>query len=152
MPSPEDRELPGGGLGYALNHAAHLWRSELASALSEVSVTTPQFFVLAALLHAQRSARRMRQRDAAEHAGTDANTASQVVRLLEHRGLVLRQVDPDDSRARVLALTQAGHELAVLCTGRARALNREFFSGVEAPPLHEALRTLSVKARERRAN
>ena len=25
VPSPRDRELLGGGLGYALNHAAHLW-------------------------------------------------------------------------------------------------------------------------------
>ncbi len=152
LPLPHDAEVVGGGLGYALNHAAHLWRSELASALSDVSVTPPQFFVLAALLHAQRSARRMRQRDAAEHAGADANTASQIVRLLERRGLVQRQVDPDDSRARVLGLTQAGHELAVLCAARARALNREFFAGVEAQPLHDALITLSVKARQRRSN
>ena len=49
MTDPPPR--PGGGLGFALAHAAQVWRASLNEALSDLDVTAPQFFVLAALLH-----------------------------------------------------------------------------------------------------
>jgi DNA-binding MarR family transcriptional regulator len=139
-------ELPGGGLGYALNRAAHLWRAELADVLADVSVTPSQFFVLAALLHSHRTGRQVRQRAVAEQAGTDANTASQIVRGLERRGLVRRQADPTDARALALTLTGSGLELATLCAARARALNTDFFAGADAPSLYRALSELAKRA------
>lgn len=140
-------ELPGGGLGYALNSAAHAWRAALAERLAGEQVTPPQFFVLAALLHAHGRGRGTRQAAVARAAGADANTASQIVRGLERRGLVRRERDPADARALVLALTDEGLELARSCAARARALNEEFFAGVEKQALYETLLALAAQSR-----
>ena len=42
-------QLPGGGLGFALNQAAHVWRLRLAETLSELSVTADGLAVSASL-------------------------------------------------------------------------------------------------------
>jgi DNA-binding MarR family transcriptional regulator len=136
---PDD--LPGGGLGYGLTRAAHAWRAGLAERLADVAVTPPQFFVLAALLHAHRRGRPApTQRAVAEQTGIDQNTTSQIVRGIERRGLIRREPSERDSRARALSLTPEGLDLVRECARRARALNREFFAGVEDPAgLHETL-------------
>jgi DNA-binding MarR family transcriptional regulator len=87
----------------------------------------------------------------AERTGSDPNTASQVVRGLERRGLVRRERDERDSRALTLTLTPEGLELARLCTQRARALNREFFADVDADAMYATLTGLAADARRRRA-
>jgi DNA-binding MarR family transcriptional regulator len=142
---------PGGGLGYALMQAASAWRAELGDALAPLSVTPPQFFLLAALLHAHgRKRPGLTQRELAERTGIDVNTVSQVLRGLEGRGLVQRDRHPRDSRALALALTEAGLDLARACARQARALNRRYFAAVEPEPLLTALEKLTVESRRRR--
>jgi MarR family transcriptional regulator, organic hydroperoxide resistance regulator len=149
---PESKfDPPGGGLGYALMQTANAWRSELAIALAPVSVTPPQFFVLAALLHVQSRARPgPTQKELADRTGIDVNTTSQIVRGLERRGIVRRQPHPQDSRAVALGLTQAGLELARQCTREARALNRRFFAPADAEPLLHTLEELTARSHGRR--
>ncbi|HEU0317336.1 MAG TPA: MarR family winged helix-turn-helix transcriptional regulator [Solirubrobacteraceae bacterium] len=145
MSPAAEPDLPGGGLGYALARAAHAWRAGLAEALADVEVTPPQFFVLAALLHAEtRDRPPPTQRAVAAQTGIDPNTTSQIVRGIERRGLVVRAPSERDSRALALSLTPEGLELASLCGRRARALNREFFAGVDAVPLYETLLGLAA--------
>ncbi|WP_237217349.1 MarR family winged helix-turn-helix transcriptional regulator [Falsiroseomonas oryziterrae] len=48
------------------------------------------------------------QRRLAEAMGVDRNSAGQMVEALEARGLLTREVDPADRRARVLRLTASG--------------------------------------------
>jgi MarR family transcriptional regulator, organic hydroperoxide resistance regulator len=147
-----DFDPPGGGLGYALMQAASAWRQELAAALASVSVTPPQFLVLAALLHAHTRQRPpFTQRDLADRTGMDVNTTSQIVRGLERRELVRRQPHARDSRAVELSLTEPGVELARHCTGQARALNRRYFAGEDPEPLLATLERLTAESRRRRA-
>src|SRR4051794_37322944 len=119
--------MQGGGLGYALMRAAQAWRAELADELTEFEVTPPQFFALTALLHRRSRGRAApTQRELAQRSGMDPNTASQVLRGLERRGLVARTRHPGDSRAIALELTERGLPVATECAARARALNRRF--------------------------
>ena len=53
---------------------------------------------------------------------------SQVLRVLEARGLVTRAADPDDSRARRLAVTAAGAGLAGEAIRVVEAADAEFFA------------------------
>ncbi|UUL76169.1 MarR family winged helix-turn-helix transcriptional regulator [Pseudarthrobacter sp. Fe7] len=46
----------------------------------------------------------------ARQAGTDVKMASQVLRALEAKGLIAREVDPADTRAKRLRVTNAGAE------------------------------------------
>lgn len=145
--------LPGGGLGYALAAAAHEWRAELAEALADVAVTPSQFFILASLLHShRRGSEAPTQRRLAELSGMDPNTASQVLRGLERRGIVSRTRRAQDSRSVAVELSADGLELAWLCAGRARALNREFFAGTSLDPetMFGMLTALASASRQRR--
>jgi MarR family transcriptional regulator, organic hydroperoxide resistance regulator len=141
----ETPKHPGGGLGFALAQAAQAWRTRLGEALADLSVTTPQFLVLAALLHLESRGREApTQRELGERTGTDPNTASQIVRGIERRGLVRREPHARDSRALALSLTPAGLELARECTARARALNDSFFAGTD-PALYDTLLALAAR-------
>jgi DNA-binding MarR family transcriptional regulator len=144
MTDPTHR--PGGGLGFALAQAAQVWRARLNEALSDLDVTAPQFFVLAALLHLHgRGEEAPTQREIAERTGTDANTASQIIRGIERRGLVRRDPHARDSRALALSLTPEGLELARTCASRARALNDRFFADAD-PGLYDTLMALARRA------
>jgi DNA-binding MarR family transcriptional regulator len=144
--APTPSNQPGGGLGFALVHAAQVWRGELTDVLAELAVTAPQFFVLAALLHlSSRTQDAPTQREIAERTGTDANTTSQIVRGLESRGLIRREAHARDSRAFALTLTSEGMDLARECTRRARALNETFFAGAD-PKLYDQLMGLARRA------
>jgi DNA-binding MarR family transcriptional regulator len=149
MSAPD--ELPGGGLGYALATAAHAWRAELADALEDIAVTPSQFFVLVALLHRHsRGSEAPTQRRLGELSGMDPNTASQVLRGLERRGIVSRERQARDSRAVAISLTDQGLDLARVSAARARALNREFFAGLDAKELYEVLTELAAGTERRR--
>ena len=67
----------------------------------------------------------------ARQAGTDVKMTSQVVRRLEAKGLLERQVDPDDSRARRLHLTAKGQRLARRAIAAVEEADARFF-GAEA--------------------
>ena len=143
---------PDGGLGYALMQAANAWRAELAAALSPIAVTPPQFFVLAALLHAHSHGRPApTQKALSERTGIDVNTTSQVIRGLERRGIVRRRPHPDDSRAVQPLLTEPGLELARRCTHEARTLNHRYFEQTDPESLLATLQQLTAESRRRSA-
>jgi DNA-binding MarR family transcriptional regulator len=58
---------------------------------------------------------------------------SQVVRALERKGMVVREPDPDDSRARRLGLTAGGHRLARKAIDVVEAADAEFFAAARDP-------------------
>jgi DNA-binding MarR family transcriptional regulator len=75
------------------------------------------------------------QRQLADHAVTDPMMTSQVLRVLEERGLIERSAHPDDKRAWSLAATKAGVRLANRANAAVEARDRDFFSvlaGVKA--------------------
>jgi MarR family transcriptional regulator, organic hydroperoxide resistance regulator len=143
----------GGGFGYALLHAAQLWRTEAAAVLKPFELTVPQFLVLMQLYRQTRHEwTPLTQADVATSLGMDANTASQVVRTLERRGLVDRPPHPDDARARALALTPAGVDRARDASAKAREMNDLFFGVVsddDQRALDRILETLSTESEHR---
>ena len=83
----------------------------MAEALEPLGITHVQFVLLASTWWLCENAEPPRQRDLAEHAGTDPMMTSQVVRALEAKGLLVRGVDPDDRRAWRLTVTREGSTL-----------------------------------------
>jgi DNA-binding MarR family transcriptional regulator len=98
--------------GFLLWHATLRWQRAMAEALEPYGVTHVQFVLLASLWWLGEHDGPPRQRDLAEHAGTDPMMTSQVVRALESKGLLVREADPDDGRAWRLRTTPAGTRLA----------------------------------------
>jgi DNA-binding MarR family transcriptional regulator len=142
-------ESTDGGFGYALMHAAQSWRTEASRVLKPHALTVPQFLVVMALF---RQARHdwppLTQTEIATRLGMDANTASQVVRGLERRGILQRSAHPGDARARALTLTTTGLSAARAASADARRLNDTYFSVISADQLAELGRTLEILSTE----
>jgi DNA-binding MarR family transcriptional regulator len=109
LPMPPSPGVP------AIHHRpAHLGRrfhqicqAAIAEALAEHDLVSLEYGMLATLAEEPG----IDQRRLAEAMGIDRNSASQMVEALAGRGLVAREVDPQDRRARVLHLTDAGRDL-----------------------------------------
>jgi DNA-binding MarR family transcriptional regulator len=66
-------------------------------------------------------------------AGTDVKMTSQVIRSLERKGLVERQVDAADARARRLRVTRRGARLAPRAISVVEEVDADFFSELRRP-------------------
>nr|BFE55335.1 MarR family transcriptional regulator [Saccharothrix mutabilis subsp. capreolus] len=105
------------------------WQRAMRTALAPHDLTHVQFVLLATLWWLEDGEGRPTQQRLAEQAGTDAMMTSQVVRKLAERGLVGRDVDPADSRARRLATTAAGREVLTGALADVEAADAAFFAG-----------------------
>ena len=98
--------------GFLLWHATLRWQRAMVDALSPFDLTHTQFVLLASTWWLTENGGPPRQRDLADHAGTDPMMTSQVARSLDRKGLLVREVDPDDGRAWRLRPTPEGAALA----------------------------------------
>ena len=117
----------------------------MVTALRPLGLTHVQFVLLAsAWWLTQVADEKPTQRRLAEHAATDPMMTSQVLRILEGRGLVTREVDPDDSRALRLAVTEPGTRLALEAIRVVEVTDAEFFAAAgERKPVVRLLRRLA---------
>jgi DNA-binding MarR family transcriptional regulator len=93
--------------GLLLWQVTNRWQSRIRAALKPFGLTHVQFVLLAALTWAD-GGTPLSQKGLAERAATDPMMTSQVLRALEDRGLVRREPDPNDRRARAIAVTPTG--------------------------------------------
>lgn len=124
-------QQPGDSPGFLLWRVTLRWQRHISTALRPLGLTHVQFVLLATLgwLEQQRRAGGLpSQREVADTANVDPMMASQVLRALEQRGLVSRQVAGDDARARLVGLTVPGRELAVRALEAVEAVDADFFS------------------------
>jgi DNA-binding MarR family transcriptional regulator len=133
-------------LGFLLWHATLRWQRSIAAALRPLDLTHVQFVLLAVLWWFVTVRKEQpSQRALAQQAGTDPMMTSQVVRALERKGLVVREPDPNDSRARRLGLTASGRRLARKAIDVVEAVDAEFFSASRDPDsLPEELMALAA--------
>jgi DNA-binding MarR family transcriptional regulator len=96
-------DLPGHHIRRLQQIAVGIFLEETA----DHNITPVQF----ALLFAVRQYRGLDQRTIAAKIGFDTSTIGAVIDRLESRGLIQRNVSPDDKRVRLLSLTAAGEAL-----------------------------------------
>ncbi len=142
---PEGRLGPGESPGFLLWRVTLRWQRAMVAALRPLGLTHVQFVLLAsAWWLTQVAGEKPTQRRLAEHAATDPMMTSQVLRILEGRGLVTREVDPGDSRALRLAVTENGTRLAREAIQVVEATDSEFFAAAgEREPVVSLLRRLA---------
>ncbi len=135
-PAPTPREShgslgPSESPGFLLWRVTLRWQRTVAAALRPLGLTHVQFVLLACTWWLTQVAReRPTQRRLADFAATDPMMTSQVIRVLEARGLVRRAADPHDSRALQLTATGAGARLAREAIKVVEASDAEFFTAV----------------------
>jgi DNA-binding MarR family transcriptional regulator len=119
------------------------WQREIAAALDPLGLTHVQFVLLATAWWLNSAGPAPNQLAVATAAGTDVKMTSQVLRKLEDKGLLTRETDPADTRAKLLRVTPAGADLTKRAITIVEATDTEFFRRApDQRSLLAALRTL----------
>jgi DNA-binding MarR family transcriptional regulator len=105
---PPDIAALTGGSGFMLWQVANGWQRTARAALGPIGLTYVQAVLLAGLAERLASGAKVSQAALAQSLGADVMMTSQVLRTLEAAGFIRRDRDPGDTRARTLALTDAG--------------------------------------------
>ncbi|MET4619837.1 DNA-binding MarR family transcriptional regulator [Arthrobacter sp. 2762] len=134
---------PGESPGFLLWHATLRWQRDIAAALAPIGLTHVQFVLLACTWWLNKEGEHPNQLAVARQAGTDVKMASQVLRTLELKGLIEREVDPSDTRAKRLRVTEAGSELAPRAIAAVELADAQFFEPAPADELVPLLRRLA---------
>ncbi|MGW6708167.1 MarR family winged helix-turn-helix transcriptional regulator [Streptomyces sp. NPDC054956] len=121
---------PGESPGFLLWHATLRWQRDIAAVLGPLDLTHVQFVLLACTWWLNGQGEHPNQQALARQAGTDVKMTSQVVRTLEQKGLLARETDPADTRAKRLRVTEAGAELAPRAIAAVEGVDAEFFGPV----------------------
>ena len=133
---------PNDSPGFLLWHATLRWQRGVARALAPLDLTHVQFVLLACTWWLNEQGERPSQIALAGQAGTDIKMTSQVLRSLERKGLVEREVDTADTRARRLRVTRRGARLAPRAIAVVEQVDSEFFADVPGPQALRFLRRL----------
>jgi DNA-binding MarR family transcriptional regulator len=119
--------------GFLLWHDTLRWQRDIAAALTPLGLTHVQFVLLATTWWLNAAGESPNQLGVARHAGTDVKMTSEVLRKLEAKDLIRREVDPTDARARRLLVTKRGAELAVTAVAAVEAADSAFFQATPDP-------------------
>jgi DNA-binding MarR family transcriptional regulator len=134
---------PGESPGFLLWHATLRWQRDIAAALGPLGLTHVQFVLLACTWWLNEQGEHPNQLAVARQAGTDVKMTSQVLRTLEDKGLLARETDPADTRAKRLRVTTAGAELAPRAIEAVEGVDAEFFGPVAVDDAVGLLRRLA---------
>jgi DNA-binding MarR family transcriptional regulator len=133
---------PNDSPGFLLWHATLRWQRGIAQALAPLGLTHVQFVLLACTWWLNEQGERPSQVALAAQAGTDIKMTSQVLRSLERKGLIGREIDPADRRARRLRVTTRGARLAPRAIAIVEQVDSHFFADVPGPEALSFLRRL----------
>ncbi|WP_246673391.1 MarR family winged helix-turn-helix transcriptional regulator [Mesorhizobium sp. B2-4-14] len=123
------------------------WQRVMTAALAPLDLTHVQFVLLASAMWLGRDGEPPNQVQLAAQAGTEVKMTSDVVARLEAKGLIAREADPGDSRAKVIRVTAAGAAAAQRAIVAVEAADAAFFEPVDQAQLVGLLRQLAGEIR-----
>lgn len=140
-------EGPATSPGFLLWHTTLRWQRVMAAALAPLDLTHVQFVILASTWWLNGQGENPRQSRLSEYTGSDARMTSEVVARLISKGLLDRAPDPEDARAKVLAVTAEGAAVAARAIEAVEAADEAFFAPAATRPLDlvTLLRTLAAR-------
>ncbi len=139
-------EGPSTSPGFLLWHATLRWQRAMVAALAPHDLTHAQFVLLATTWWLGGQGERPSQARLSELTGSDPRMTSEVVRRLVAKGLLERETDPSDSRAKVLQATPAGTAAAEHAIASVEAADAAFFAPAAALGREELLPLLHALA------
>ncbi|NAS21646.1 MarR family transcriptional regulator [Herbidospora sp. NEAU-GS84] len=114
-------------LSFLLDHTSHVLRTRMAAALAEIGLTARMHCVLVHALEEERT-----QIQLAEIGDMDKTTMVVTVDALEQAGLAERRPSSTDRRARIIAVTEKGAEVAARSQRIADRVHREALDALSA--------------------
>jgi DNA-binding MarR family transcriptional regulator len=116
--------------GFLLWHVTLRWQRDITAALAPLDLTHVQFVLLATTWWLNSRGEDPNQLALARQAGTDVKMTSQVLRKLEAKGLIRRDVDTGDTRAKRLRITDRGAGLAAAALAAVESADARFFQPI----------------------
>ncbi|WP_248966329.1 MarR family winged helix-turn-helix transcriptional regulator [Sphaerisporangium perillae] len=136
--------------GLLLWHVTLRWQRDIAAVLAPLDLTHVQFVLLTTTWWLNSQGEDPNQLSVARQAGTDVKMTSQVLRKLEAKSLIRRQVDTADTRAKRLRVTDRGAELARQAVTAVEATDAAFFQSIpDLAALLAMLRPLASRVDDR---
>ena len=123
---------------------ARSWRQLADRVLASLDISNSTGY---ALLHLERMGPGARQSDLAREIGIAEASLVRTLQQLERSGLVAREPDPEDARAKCLHLTEQGAVLARSIDDRLRSLRGQLLDGISSEDLDTAVAVLDLVAR-----
>lgn len=123
-PHPEPQAFPASfldNLGFVVNKVAERINRQLEGVITPYGLTIKQYSLLLLLQDQGPQA----QVTLSQRVGLDRTSVMRTVDLLEARGLVQRDPDPNDRRKHRVVLTDTGAELLANTLGRVRQAERD---------------------------
>lgn len=114
-------------LGKALGQAARQWRRAVDRRLQRYDLTEATW---RPLVHLDRAAEPMRQKDLAAELALDSSSIVRILNNLEAAGLIERDENEDDRRAKAIVITRSGRALVRRVEGVSRELEGEILAGL----------------------
>jgi DNA-binding MarR family transcriptional regulator len=129
-PLPTHFEGPDDSPGFLLWRVSNSWQREQRHALQSLGLTHTQFVVLAVASWFQEK-ESLTQARLSQLTGSDTMTISQVVRALEKQGYIQRAPHPEDTRSKVILVSEAGQTLAARAVKVVEATDKAFFGPLD---------------------
>ena len=128
-----------GGTGFLLSRAGALARRSWTQMLTERGLSPHQYGMLMALGELRHPCG---QQQLSELIGIDPRNAVPIIDVLVDRGLLSREIDPNDRRRRLLALTTAGRDMVHDLTNTGVHIEARFLQALDPDDRNELHRIL----------
>lgn len=124
-------ERPEKSPGFLLWQTNNLWKKKIIESLSDFDLTHVQFVLLAGIAWFEKNGESITQVQLANHAKTDIMMTSKVLRVLEKKEFLFREMHQTDTRAKVVKLTPSGRALIKQAIKAVEEVDQQFFSPLE---------------------
>jgi DNA-binding MarR family transcriptional regulator len=133
--------------GFLLWQVTNLWQRAVRQSLEPYGLTHSQFVLLTCLHWLSLHNKEVTQIVLSVNSKIDAATTSAVLRTLQSKGFIHRKEHSTDTRAKTIALTAKGIELAKEAIVTVEQVDKAFFSslGSEVSVLNKLLNSLVEK-------
>ena len=135
-------ENPYDDLGFLFWQIMKAWQRRKNKLLDEFEVTVSQMEVLSAIHHLSRTDEEITQIAISNQTNIDPMTTSTILRNLQKKKLITRKSSKVDTRARIVEMTDEGHNLLVRAVKKLKASSKEKLTTIDEDILKEQLRKL----------
>lgn len=123
--------IEGDSTGYLLYHLTMLMQRKMKKKLDKLDITHTQFVILASLHILSEKGNSVTQIEIANQSRMDKMMVSIVLRTLQKKGLVTRQVHATDTRAKTINITNEGEILFKKAFKIVKEVEASFFACLE---------------------
>lgn len=148
IPLPFRFDRPEDSPGFLLWQTTTLWQRHIKKVLDPVDLAHPQFVLMALLLWFEGNQLIPTQILLARLSKLDKMTVSKSLRKLAAQGYIKRAEHPQDTRAKSVALTEAGKKLVTQLFPQIEAVDAAFFGKLQEGSYQDFVQNLQTLSDE----